>query len=315
MPYLTSVTLTDFKMLQRRSLLQNKGGEQGTVQVSSRKYNIYLPLLCKNVRVCQPTQKAMLRYKKNSIYRTCGMTLLEVVLAIAVAGFIMTAAVSLLVSISSIWSDRSERYFFADHVDGTTEYLAAAFATASTEIASGNLGDNQSVTEADETQENVNSETVQTENGSLISNTGEPIRWERPVGFANYQEPLLNFSMKSTPPILVNMENKPLIGINVFLHFEENEGLTLLWHSIFQEEIRSINDLNCTLISPLVKKIIYIYWDERFERWEEEGSPQKSDKDDQYTVPRFIKLIFEYKGETKERILAIPAPSRSALIF
>lgn len=251
-----------------------------------------------------------------------GMSLIEVILAIAIAGFLLASATSLLVSISSIWSDYSERHFFTDHVDGVTEFLNATLAASGTEIisdsagsddgSSGNREEEQALTDEDQFDE---SPQTPQRGGSLMTSPDEPIRWERPPGFANYREPLLNFSMTETPPILVGLENTPPLGINAFLYFEADEGLSLLWHSILQEEVEDINDLRRTLISPLVKKITYIYWDERFEAWEEEERPQENDEDDQYKLPRFIKLVFEHEGETKERILTIPVPSKSAVIF
>lgn len=240
------------------------------------------------------------------------MSLIEVVLAIAVAGFVLTSAVSLLVSVTSIWNERSERHFFTDHVDGVTEFLNATFAASGTEI----------VAKRDQSQEQIDNEDQSDEaaeptqeSSSLISSADEPIRWERPPGFAGYQEPLLNFSMSDDSPILVGPENTPTLGINAFLYFDPDEGLSLLWHSMIQEEVEDLNDLNRTRISPLVTKITYIYWDERFESWEEEDSPQEDDGSDQYLLPRFIKLFFEYEDVTKERIITIPVPARSALVF
>jgi type II secretory pathway pseudopilin PulG len=253
-----------------------------------------------------------------------GMTLLEVILAIAVAGFVLTAAVSLLVSVSSIWSERSERNFFVDHVDGVTEFLNATLASSGFEVAADNVdnSDNGSTTgptgdelppPGPESQPDYGSGT--SSGNSLAHSADYPICWARPPGFANYREPLLNFGMTEAPPILVSPENAPTLGINAFLYFEADEGLSLLWHSILQEKVEDTNDLQRTLVSPLVKKITYIYWDERFETWEEEESPQEGEGEDQYILPRFIKLLFEYEGETKERTLTIPVASKNALIF
>ena len=258
------------------------------------------------------TKTALRCQSKNVSYeksRAYGMTLIEIVLAIAIAGFVLTAAVSLLVSISSIWSERSERHFFADHVDGVAEFLNANLKLAGVEITADTGRDTEN---QEGSQENPN----RSDSSSLANLNDEPIRWERPPGFASYQEPLLSFSIATAPPLLVSPDNDPILGITAFLYFEPDAGLSLLWHSILQEEVEDINDLRRTQISPLVKKINYIYWDERFEQWEEEDRPQKDDDiDDQYNVPRFVKLTFEYEGVTKERILTIPVPSRSALIF
>ncbi len=252
------------------------------------------------------------------------MTLLEVILAIAVAGFVLTAAVSLLVSVSSIWSERLERNFFADHVDGVTEFLNATLTNSGFEVAADDLynSDNGNTTEStsgelpssnSEEQPDYGSDT--SPGSSLAHSADDPIGWARPPGFANYTEPLLNFGMTEAPPILVSPDNAPNLGINAFLYFDADEGLSLLWHSILQEEVEDTNDLQRTLISPLVKKMTYIYWDERFETWEEEDSPQEGEGADQYILPRFIKLLFEYEGETKERTLTIPVSSKDALIF
>ena len=224
------------------------------------------------------------------------MSLLEVILAIAVAGFLLAAAVSLLVSISSIWSERSERHFFVDHVDGVTEFLNATFLNAGGEIAA---GDGSSSTNG----------------GGLVRAADEPVGWARPPGYSDNKEPLLNFQLTEAPPLLVGLENAPLLGIDAFLYFDRTEGLSLLWYSILQEETEHINDLRRTVISSLVTKIQYIYWDESFEKWETTDEPMEGDGDDQYLLPRFLILIFEYEGDTQKRTLMIPVPSKSALIY
>ncbi len=253
-----------------------------------------------------------------------GMSLLEVILAIAVAGFVLAAAVSLLVSISSIWSERAERHFFVDHVDGVTEFLNATFATAGVGISVSDSGSGSGT--EDDNPTNPGDIVIQTPNGKtntedthsgggLIGSSDEPLAWARPPGFSDSKDPLLNFKLTKAPPLLVGLENAPLLGLDVFLYFDDTEGLSLLWYSILQEETEDINDLRRTTISTLVTDIHYIYWDESFEKWEEEDEPMEGDGDDQYLLPRFIKLIFEYEGETQKRTLTIPVPSKSALIY
>ncbi|MEM7790195.1 MAG: type II secretion system protein [Verrucomicrobiota bacterium] len=276
---------------------------------------------------------------KRHIEPTCArsaFTLIEIILAIAVAGLVLASAASFLVSISNIWVTRQERNFFEDHVDGVTEFLRASFDSAGIEIAiSGDSQNDNSVqdpeesdteseneappaatidTEAEPPADNNNSSSESTGSG-LVRRSDEPIGWGSPPGFASYEEPLINFKLKDVPPIFISPENAPIAGIDVFLHFEEDEGLSLLWYSILQEESDDLNDLRRTEISQLVKNIHYIYWDERFEQWEEEPEPMEGDGDDQFILPRFIKLTFEHEGVTKERMVAIPVQSRSALIF
>jgi len=260
-----------------------------------------------------------------------GMSLLEVILAIAVAGFVLAAAVSMLVSISSIWSERSERHFFVDHVDGVTEFLSATFSSAGVAIALD--GNAETSTDGDSNSDAANmqrprisisapgtdSESDGTINsakgGGLVSSPDEPIGWARPPGFSDNKAPLLNFKITTAPPLLVGLDNAPLLGIDTFLYFDKSEGLSLLWYSTLQEETEDINDLRRTVISSLVTKIQYIYWDERFEKWQEEPEPLEADGNDQYLMPRFLKLTFEYNDEIRQRTLTIPVPSKSALIY
>jgi len=271
-----------------------------------------------------------------------GMSLLEVILAIAVAGFVLAAATSFLVSISTIWTGREDRNFFEDHVDGVTEFLNAAFANAGVQIVlDEGASEGNDSSEQDSGSEGMpgsgaveiavpspgtkkqpsgdkNSQETKDQKdkgGGLIRASDEPIGWARPPGFPDHREPLLNFKLAEAPPLLVGTENAPLLGIDLYLYFEPDEGLSLLWYSVLQEKSEDIQDLRRTQISPLVTDIRYIYWDERFEQWEEEERPKEGGGKDQYLLPRFIKIVFEYEGATKERTLSIPVPSTHALIF
>ena len=263
---------------------------------------------------------------------TSGMSLLEVILAIAVAGFVLAAAVSMLVSISSIWAERAERHFFVDHVDGVTEFINATFSTAGLKIATdgsnsdsqvedgtkGDLENNESPTASPKISVPTNSQSssnTDSSSSSLIHTDDEPIRWAHPPGFSKSKDPLLHFELPKAPPLLVGLENAPLLGLSVFLYFDQNEGLSLLWYSKLQEETEATSDLRRSLISSLVTAIDYIYWDERFEKWETEDTSKEGDGIDQYLLPRFIKLTFEYEGVTQERTFAIPVPIKSALIY
>ena len=266
--------------------------------------------------------------------------MLEILLAITITGFVLAAATTMVVSISNIWVNRQDSHFFDDHVDGVAEFVQSCFTNAGVEIAlegaetgtGGNDtsdGSNEGGGEGDQaTDENgiiINTDstgrtTTVTRNDDTQTGTGlirvseEPVGWASPPSFASFRDPLLNFKLREQPPLLVNVDNAPALGVDVFLYFEPNEGLSLLWYSILQEEAEDENDLRRTLISPYVTSIQYVYWDERFESWEEESEPKEGDNEE-FMLPRFIKLLFEYEGVTKERTLAIPVPSQSALLF
>jgi hypothetical protein len=264
-------------------------------------------------------------------------TLLEVILAVTIAGALLAGAATLMVSVTNAWLERQDRHFFEDHVDGVTEFLQASFSIAGTEIALGDedgsggstISETGNEIEADGSQVTVDisgnnnleggnsmeGNTESTASSGLIRVSEDPIDWSQPPGFADYQEPLLHFKLRDTPPLLVQTENAPIIGVEAFLHFEDDEGLSLLWYTPLQEDSEDLDDLRRTPLSDLVIKVEYVYWDERFEKWESETEPKEGEGDDQFILPRFIKLTFEYEGVTKERTLTIPVTSRNALIF
>jgi hypothetical protein len=264
-------------------------------------------------------------------------TLLEVILAVTIAGALLAGAATLMVSVTNAWLERQDRHFFEDHVDGVTEFLQASFSIAGTEIALGDedgsggstIGETGNEIEADGSQVTVDisgnnnlesgnsmeGNTESTASSGLIRVSEDPIDWSQPPGFADYQEPLLHFKLRDTPPLLVQTENAPIIGVEAFLHFEDDEGLSLLWYTPLQEDSEDLDDLRRTPLSDLVIKVEYVYWDERFEKWESETEPKEGEGDDQFILPRFLKLTFEYEAVTKERTLTIPVTSRNALIF
>ena len=265
-------------------------------------------------------------------------TLLEVILAVAIAGALLAGAATLMVSVTSAWLERQDRHFFEDHVDGVTEFLQASFSMAGTEITLGdedvssgsamNETGNEIETDGSEVTvvtsgsnnsdggNSMNGDTTESTSGSgLVRVSEDPISWSQPPGFADYQDPLLHFGLNDTPPLLVQTENAPIIGVEVFLHFEDAEGLSLLWYTPLQEDSEDLDDLRRTPISNLITKMEYVYWDERFEKWETDSEPKEGVDDDQFILPRFLKLTFEYEGVIKERSLTIPVTSRNALIF
>ena len=292
------------------------------------------------LRCGQSWSSAFRRPAGQELSPTSGFTLLEVLLAISLTGAVLAVAATTLVSVTNIWSSRQEVNFFEDHVDGVAEFVQSCLTRAGTEVAlpnadsnSGNVpanganganGANENPDNSPNISISVNVNTGEdgraqqpsesSQSGSLLRRSDEPVGWAKPPGFAGYEDPMINFKLKDSPPLFVNTDNAPVIGIDTFLYFKKPEGLSLLWYSILQEEIEDESDLRRTAISPYVKAVNYIYWDERFERWEVEDEPQEGEND-AFILPRFIKLIFEHDGVTKERTITIPVPSRSALLF
>ena len=281
-----------------------------------------------------------MKYKLDSPRNRAGMTLLEIILAIAVAGFLLYASTAYVVSISNIWADREERHFFEDHVDGVTEFLKSTFLSAGRELAlASNENTNQSGDAQGENpptnnpnpknpelkinnQKNSNKtgkDTVTEDNSrigeSLLSQKETPISWKKLPRAAGYEDPMLHCTLAEVPPLLVDVDGVPSTKVDLFLYFDEKEGLGLLWHSNLQEEIEDTEDLQRTRLSRHVSGLRYLYWDDTFEKWEEEEEPRDGEGDDDFLLPRFLKILYTYNEEETTRLLPLPVTLESALLF
>ena len=165
------------------------------------------------------------------------MTLIEVVLAIAVAGFVLAGATAFLVSVSNIWHDRQNSHFFEDHVDGVSEFLKASFNMAGYEIraSEGNGATRENAAEGSDPtapEQSPNAENKpptpksRTDHASRAEGSGgnrieTPIAWEALPGSAGYEDPLLSFSLTTAPPLLVGPDEMPYSKVQLFLHFKK----------------------------------------------------------------------------------------------
>ena len=289
--------------------------------------------------------KKLLRAKNS--HSNSGVTLIEVLLALTIAGFLIAAATSFVVSISNIWAERSQRNFFEDHVDGVTEFINATLQSAGTSIQ---INDNKNSSEQQKNgvemmiqgtaeitpQQNnasipvqkkdtiknlrydADSKGLMTNETSLRNRDSNPILWKRLPGSANYEEPLLHFKLNHTPPLFVSEIPQPSLDqVEVYLFFDSSKGLSMLWHSILKEETETVDDLRRTLISPYIKSLEYVYWDSRFGKWEIEKKPRDAEDstEQEYLLPRAIQLSFVYENEIKIRTLSIPVTSYSSILF
>ena len=225
-----------------------------------------------------------------SVKRGSGaFTLIEVLLALAIAGLVLTAATSLLVTISRAWTDRpAARDAFHSHVDGVARFLATLMDKATMPPRSS-------------------------------SQTG-PIFLDRPVGFSDSEDPLVGFFIREAPPLLV-WPRGLAPRVHCFLYFEDGEGLSLLWYSDLQEmergedgkpELEDEDDLFKTPVSSFCEEIVYCYYGEEgaapddFMEWEEETELEENAENGKFRLPAFVKLVFRMDEEELERTVTIP---------
>lgn len=209
---------------------------------------------------------------------TSGFTLLEVLLALALGGILLTSVSIYVVSLANIWLNRGDADFFNQHVDGVTLFLSSSLSQSE----------------------------------GFDDEGADPVGWERPPGFNEFEDPLLTFRLRESPPLLA-WDDIVFPGITGHLYFTEGEGLSLLWYSRLYE-VEDIDDVRRTGVSPFVTKLSYCYYDEESEQWSVYEEPQE-DQDSQFILPDFIKLQFEYDNEVREVPIYLPKRGQNVPIY
>jgi prepilin-type N-terminal cleavage/methylation domain-containing protein len=230
--------------------------------------------------------------------RKNGFSLVEVLLALAIGGLILTAATSLLVTISQAWANRpATRDAFDAHVNGVANFLTAMLEEAT-------LRDG-------------------------LNSQKKAITLDRAPGFSESDDPLVRFYLREAPPLFFWPEPGSVASrVHVFLQIDEREGLRLLWYSDLQDleknekgirEPEDDDELFCTVVSPFCTEVFYCYYgdeddtDNDLKRWEIVDELDEDIDSGDFRLPAFAKLVFKWDEENLERVVSLaidrPIPS------
>ena len=216
-----------------------------------------------------------------------GLTLVEMLVTLAILGTFMTLLSFHLVALSNLWLNRSDDDFFEQHVDGVILFLGNALEAA--EAATGAMGEG--------------------------GETRQPVEWARPPGWSEFDDPLLHFMQAEAPALFVR-EGQSLPGILAYLHFDRNEGLSILWFSALDaEDVEEERDLRRTPISSYITRMDYAYYESEDDEWEITEDPMEDD-DETFRLPDFIRFTFSHPEEGERvRSVLVPHVSQELPLF
>ena len=199
-------------------------------------------------------------------------TLLEIVLSLAITTLLLTGATFFLFSLSNIWLKAETEPSLDQHYFGVTRFLQYVMTQAKT-----------------------------TDSGSSGSSGGSyaNISWGYPPNESTAGDPLIQFSLAEPLPLFV-WDEGPLPDLTCWLLLEEDEGLYIVWKPA--KESKEYNfDIYRTLISRLVTKISYLYYDDSSETWEEDDSPPS-----ETSVSGTLKAVnFTFNLDSQERVFQV----------
>ncbi|MEX0331348.1 MAG: Tfp pilus assembly protein FimT/FimU [Puniceicoccaceae bacterium] len=218
---------------------------------------------------------------KTSSQERRGLTLVEMIVSIAIIGTSMAVLSFHLVGLSNLWLNRTDDDFFEQHVDGVILFLNNALEAS--EGASGGAGGGE-----------------------------PPVQWARPPGFSEMDDPLLYFQQAEAPALFVR-EGQSLPAVQAYIHFDDREGLSILWYSILDaEDIEDEADLRRTSISEYVSGMDYAYYEFEDDEWELTDEPMEDD-DGNFRLPDFLKFTFTHPDEG-DRVRSVLVPHGSTEI-
>lgn len=224
-----------------------------------------------------------------------GFTLIEVVMAVALGGMILTAAAGFVFFVAQLNIAAEEEPLFEEHVDSTTRFVEYILSCAlPAEDATESSGSNNSDSDSETGESGTN-------NGQSSS-----ISWQTIPGESGLDTEALSFTLAGDLPILVDEDQAYLPEVECWLVFKEGEGLLLRWRT---EEMRSedVDDLLTSVISPYVTALTYWYYDQEDDSWEESDEVETADEGGN-RMPEFIALAYEYPdGQEAKRQILLPA--------
>lgn len=200
-----------------------------------------------------------------------GFTLLEILLALSLAGLVLVSMNTFVFSMTEIWGRNTDVRLFEQHARAVTRFLerelrAAALPPAAAPGAAA-----------------IAPQEIRPKNGS--------------------SENLLTFELTEGSRLLT-WPDRPLPEVVCSLQVRPREGLWLLWHSRLETRFED-DPPRETLITPLVTAITYDYYDPGFRTWKNEEQLRR-DAGNEVEAPQRIRLKFTYRKMTHETEIMLP---------
>lgn len=195
-------------------------------------------------------------------------TLIEVVIAIALAGILLTASAGVVMNTINLW-EKSENIASIDrHLSGLDRFLSVLIdAQKNTQVAQSASGKN------------------------IVGCT-----WTQPP---DKDETFPQFSVSENYPLL-HLEEKPLPKITAWLYWD-SDGLWLISQTARQRN-ENENYASYTLLSPLLRSVRILAWEDDSGSWEEIDTV-----DSTVLQSRALRLVmrFEENGKSRERVFTL----------
>ena len=209
-----------------------------------------------------------------------GFTLLETLLALALAGLLMVALNTFVFSMGELWGRNTDLRLFDQHVRAVTRFLQHELRAAARPPAASAEATPFTMAE------------IRTQAGST--------------------ETLLTFELLEGSRLFV-WPVQPLPEVVCSLAVRDGTGLLLLWHSRLEKDFADQPPRE-TVVSPLVTALSYDYYDANFKNWKNETQPRRNTQGE-YDAPQRLRLKFTYRTRSQEVLIVLPTVNQGVPAF
>jgi prepilin-type N-terminal cleavage/methylation domain-containing protein len=204
--------------------------------------------------------------------RARAFTLLEVLLAMALAALVLVALNTFVFSMGELWGKNSDLRLFDQHVRAVTRFLQREMVRATLPPA------------------------------AAVNAAPVGVAPVRPMGGS--QENLVTY-MELSGNRIVKWPGSALPEVSCSLEVRRDQGLLMLWHSDLENHFND-DPPRETLVSPFVTALAYDYFDADFGKWTKE-TVLRTDNSGNPLAPQRLRVTFTYNRVTRETIVTVPA--------
>ncbi|HWA29300.1 MAG TPA: prepilin-type N-terminal cleavage/methylation domain-containing protein [Lacunisphaera sp.] len=199
-------------------------------------------------------------------------TLVELLLALALLTMLVTSLLTFVFSMGEIWGKGADKRLFEQHVNAVSRHVESLLRRAAWPRAGGSTSDAFAVDQ------------VKTASGPQVD--------------------LLGFELLDGDRLL-DWPDQPLPEVRCHLAQEGDRGLVLYWQSMLEEDVTE-KPPRATVVSPLVTRISYAYYDVVGRSWRTEQNFRKNNTGE-WLLPDRLILTFKHGSFELSRELNLPA--------